>query len=262
MGNTAKLLELYRVDQQLHGLKSRLRGAETYLRAQERQIEGIEERLGSLQSQIRQLEATVHNDEVEAKSLEERIETARDRMNNAATSREHAAMLTEMNTLKADKGLVEERALENMTKLEELREQVGGVEAELAERQKVRDVAVGDRDKKATDIKGRVEELEKERETAKDEVPASVLAVYEELLEVRGDEDVMAEVEEQDRRNKEYSCGSCFTHLPVELVSILMRSGELTKCPSCGVILYMEQELKDSLVSHAEKKRKKREVEA
>lgn len=261
MGVTSKLLGLYRVDQQLIGLKSRLRGAESYLRQQEHQLEGIEGRLQSLQGQIRQLEATEHNDETEILSIEERIAKARDRMNNAATSKEHSALLTEVNTLKADKSLIEERAIETLQKLDELRDQVQEVEAERAEREKVRGVAEGDRDKKASEIKDRVAELEAEREKAKDDVPAPALAVYDAAMELLGEE-VMAAVEEQDRRNKEYACGSCFTHLPVELVNILMKRGDLTRCPSCSVILYMEEELRDSLQTAAEKKRKKREVEA
>lgn len=261
MGVTAKLLGLYRVDQQLTGLKSRLRAAEAYLKEQERQLTEIDAKALSLKSQIRQLEATAHNDETEVTRIEERIAVARDRMNNAATSKEHSALLTEVNTLKADKGLVEERAIETLQKLDELREQLGQIEQDREEREKVRDVAQGDRDQREADIKDRVAELEAEREKKKDEVPANALSVYEAARELLGD-DVMAPVEEQDRRNKEYSCGSCFTHLPVELVSILMKKGDLTRCPSCSVILYMEEELRDSLQTAAEKKRKKREVEA
>lgn len=261
MGVTAKLLALYRVDEQLTGLKSRLRAAEAYLKQQERQLTEIDAKAQSLESQIRQLEATAHNDETEVKRIEDRIAIVRDRMNNAATSREHSALLTEMNTLKADKGLVEERAIETLQKLDELRDQLAEVTADRTEREKVREVARSDRDQRAADIKDRVAELEGEREKRKDDVPAPALAEYEAARELLGD-DVMAPVEEQDRRNKEYACGSCFTHLPVELVSILMKQGDLTRCPSCSVILYMEKELRESLTTAAEKKRKKREVEA
>lgn len=261
MGVTAKLLALYRVDRQLTGLKSRLRAAEAYLKEQERQLVEIDAKAQSLKSQIRQLEATAHNDETEVNRIEERIALVRDRMNNAATSKEHSALLTEVNTLKADKGLIEERAIETLQKLDQLREQLLEIEASRVEREKVREVARNDRDQREADIKDRVTELEAEREKRKADVPAPALDTYESSRELLGD-DVMAPVEEQDRRNKEYACGSCYTHLPVELVSILMKRGDLTRCPSCSVILYMEEELRDSLQSAADKKRKKREVEA
>lgn len=67
----------------------------------------------------------------------------------------------------------------------------------------------------------------------------------------------MAQVEEQDRRNLDYTCGSCYTHLPVEMVSILLRRGDLTKCPSCDALLYMEQALREDIASSQQKKSKK-----
>jgi predicted nucleic acid-binding Zn-ribbon protein len=66
MGVTSKLLALYRIDQQLSGLKSRLRAAEAYLRKQDRLLEELSARRAGLESQKKQLEASVHNAEVEA----------------------------------------------------------------------------------------------------------------------------------------------------------------------------------------------------
>ncbi len=261
MGVTSKLLALYRIDQQLNGLKSRLRAAEAYLRKQEELVKELEARRASLESQRKQLEASVHNDEMEAKAYDERIETLRDRMNNAATSREHSALLTEMNTVKADKGLLEEKALESLQALDEIREQAAAVEKEHEERIGVLGVARTDRDAREAEIKDRVEELEAERAEKEKEVPPHALGAYRELQELGVDE-VMAPIEEQDRRNKEYSCGACYTHLPVEQLSTLLNRGDLVRCSSCDVILYLEEDLRESITSAAEKKRKKREVEA
>lgn len=259
MGVTSKLLALHRVDRQLIGLKSRLRAAEKYLEAQNAQLGEISVRYEAVAGQIRQLEAQEHNDEVEARSLDERIASLRERMNTASTSKQHQALLTEVNTVKADKSLVEERALEALGKLDELRAQLATIEEERSEREKVRGVAESDRDTRAAEIKDRVDELERERVVVEKDVPPSALAEYRELLDL-GAEDVMAEVSEQDRRNKEYVCGSCYTILPVEQVNVLLNRGDLQRCPTCRVILYIADELRDSLGEAAEKKRKRREA--
>jgi predicted nucleic acid-binding Zn-ribbon protein len=261
MGVTSKLLALYRVDQQLHGLKGRLRSAEAYLKEQDRLLGEIDTNREALESQVRQLEASVHNTETEASALDERIATIRDRMNNASTSKEHSALLTEMNTLKADKELIEEGALGSLEELEQLRTKLTEIESERVEREKVRGVAEGDREKRAADIKDRVAELEGQRKEALADVPASALAAYDELVQ-SGRDEVMAPVEEQDRRNREYSCGGCYTHLPVELLNTLLNRGDLVRCPSCSVILYLEEDLRESINTAAEKKRKRREVNA
>lgn len=253
---TAKLLRLHLVDQQLRGLSSRLKAAEAYLKEQERLLAELEARHHATALAARQLEASVKNDEVEAQSIEERIATLRERMNNARTSKEHGAHLTEISTLKADKKAIEDRELDAMTKVEAARAQLGEIEAARAERAQVRKVAAGDCQARAAEIKDRLAELEAERKKAIAEVPKPALAAYEERVSL-GAEDVMAQVEEQDRRNLEYTCGSCYTHLPVEMVSILLRRGDLTKCPSCDALLYMEQALREDIASSQQKKSKK-----
>ncbi|MFG0292842.1 MAG: zinc ribbon domain-containing protein [Phycisphaerales bacterium JB065] len=260
MGVTTVLLKLYRVDQRLHGLRSRLRSAEIYLKAQDRKLAEIDEKAGSLKAQIRQLEATAHNDESETKGIDERVAMLRERMNNAKTSKEHSALLVEINTLKADKSLIEDRAIGSLTTLDTLREQLKALEEEKASIEKVRAVAKTDRDTREAEIKDQLEALEKERAEVAAEVPASAMAIYADRLERNDIEDVMSAVVEVDRRNMEYTCEVSNTMLPVELVNRLLSRSELVQCPTSGAILYMPDDLRESMEAAAEKRRKKREV--
>ena len=258
MGVTAKLLKLYRVDQKLNGLKSRLRAAERYLAQQETELAPLNKRHESLDGQFRQIQASIHNDETDIKSLDDRIAGNREKMNNASTSKEHSALLTEINTMKADRALIEERVLEMVTKTEALQDEVKRVETELDERKKVRDIAVKDRDERQAEIGDKVTELESERNEALTDVPGDVLSQYETLQETAlEDDEVMAPVNEEDRRNKEYTCGNCYTLLPVEQVNMRLNRGPIQICPSCSVILYIEQDLRDSIETAVEKKRAK-----
>lgn len=258
MGATAKLLKLYRVDQKLNGLKRRLRSAERYLAQQDLELEHLGARHASLDKQLRQLQASIHNDETQIKNYDERIATNRERMNTAATSKEHSALLTEVNTIKADRALIEERVLDMVSKADELNDEVTRVDTEIEERQKVREVAVKERDEREAEIGDKVTVLEEERAEALKDVPADTLAQYDQLTETAlEDDEVMAPVNEEDRRNKEYTCGACYTLLPVEQVNVLLNRGTLQICPSCSVILYIEEDLRESIEIAVEKKRAK-----
>ncbi len=258
MGVTAKLLKLYLVDQKLNGLKSRLRAAERYLAQQDAELEQLTTKHASLDGQLRQIQASMHNDETEIKTLDDRIATNRERMNNAATSKEHAALLTEINTLKADRAIIEERVLEMVNKSDSLTDEVKRVDDELEERKKVRKIAKSDRDAREKEIGEKVSELEDERNEALKDVPGPALAQYNGLSETAmEDDEVMAPVNEEDRRNKEYTCGSCYTLLPVEQVNVLLNRGVIQVCPSCSVILYIEQDLRESIETAMEKKKAK-----
>lgn len=260
MGVTTVLLKLYRVDQRLHGLRSRLRTAENYLKAQDRKLADIQEKHRSTAAQIRQLEATAGNDENETNAIDERIAMLRERMNNAKTSKEHSALLVEINTLKADKSLIEDRAIGTLNTLDTLREQLKALEDEKASIEKVRTVALADRDTREAEIKDQLDALEKERVTVLAEVPAPALSIYNDRMERNDIEDVMSAVVEVDRRNMEYTCEVSNTMLPVELVNRLLSKSELVQCPTSGAILYMPDELRESMETAAEKRRKKREV--
>jgi len=259
MGDTAKLLRLYRIDQQLEGLKSRLNGAERYLRAQDHKLSEIDRRVESLRSQARQLEATAHNDETESQGLNERIEKLRDRMNKATTSKEHSAVLVEINNLKGEKNAAEERALASMSSLDEVKSALAEAETERVEVEKIRTVAAKDREEREAEIKDRLTELEEEREKAAAEVPGYALEMYKERL-IFGIDQVMSPVIEQDRRNMEYTCEVSNTVLPIEAVNKLLSRTSVVTCPVSDAILYLPDDLRDSLESAAEKKRKKREV--
>jgi len=58
----------------------------------------------------------------------------------------------------------------------------------------------------------------------------------------------------------ECTCEVSNTMLPVELVNRLLSKSELVQCPTSGAILYMPEDLRESMEAAAEKRRKKREV--
>jgi predicted nucleic acid-binding Zn-ribbon protein len=258
MGVTESLLKLYRIDQQIDGLKSRLRGAEAYLKQQDAKLTNIATKVEDLKSQIRQLEATVHNNETELNGFEERIEKLRDRMNNASTSKEHSAMLVEINTVKADRAQLEEAGLHTLQSLDEMKAQLESLTGEHDEVGRVRTHAEGDRDARDAEIRDRLNELESEREGAVKDVPQSAIDAYEERM-IFGIDNVMSPVIEQSRRNMEYTSDTANTVLPIELVNKLIVSDELVFCPGSDAILYLPDELKESLQKAADKKRKQRE---
>ena len=244
MSATTKLLRLYRVDCKVRSLRSQVDSAERYLNQQDRKLQDLGDKKAALNGQSRQLQATIGNDENETCSIEERIKSLRDKLNNATSNKEYSALLTEVNTLKVDKDTVDDRVLESMTRLDEIKAAIDQIDTEATERTKVRTIALSKRDQCTADVKDRLAELESERSTAAGEVPPDALARFEEEVEFRED-DVMAPVSEHSRKHMEYACGACQVLLPFESVNRLLGNGDLTFCGNCGAILYIEDELRE-----------------
>ena len=244
---TDNLLRVFRVDQQLTGLRARLRAAERFLNEQVGHLDQIESQRSSNAAQIKQLTTAAADAEGEAERIEAHIAELRERMNNAATNKEYKALLTEMNTFKEQKGEQETRAVEMLEKLETLKGRQSELEGAAGEREKVRGVAEQDREQRAAEIREKLESLNSEREELVKDVPGSVLATYEELVE-RLEEDAMAPIEVQDRKRHEFTCGACMMSLPVESMSALLSHGSLTLCVSCGCILYLEESTREAMM--------------
>lgn len=246
MSVTEKLLRVYRVDRQLAGLKGRLTSAQRFLDGQLGHLASLEQKQTDAQQRLLKLKAEAGEHESEIAALDERITMLRDRMNSANTNKEYKALLTEVNTHKAERGHLEETTLELMTRIEALEAEVASLVEQRTERDKMRHVAEQERDGHKLSVQDRVDELERERAEVIKDVPPGPLGTYEHLLAER-DEEAMGPVEIVDRKRHEYNCGSCMIALPIESVSALLSHGDMTVCVSCGCILYLEEATAEAL---------------
>lgn len=256
MSVTKQLLDLFRVDKQLRGLRHRLEAAERFLSQQSAQLTELERLKADLSGQVRQLRAAAANDEGEAQRLDARMAQLREQMNQTKTAKEYQALVTELNTFKTQKGECEERAIESMGRIEAAETRLKEIDEQHAERGRMVAKAKADRDERSAEIKDRVEELSAQRAELTKAIPATNLTEFEQLVRARGD-DAMAHIEMIDRRAHEGSCSACMMAIPVEALSALM-TGKLTRCPSCRCILYIEE----SILAASEEAPRKRKTKA
>jgi len=242
------LLNLYKVDAQVRGLRSRLDAAQRYFAAQSKQVEVLQQQQAELQTRRKHLQAGIGNQEMEIKGIDQRLEKYRNDLNSANTNKQYTAVLTEMNTVKVNRSEAEDKMLADLEQVEKIEGDIKALDAQLIERNKVREVAKAQLEERKSDVGQRLAELEIERQNAAAVIPAPALAVFDEVADVH-DGEAMAQVEVIDRRNRDYSCGSCNMHIPFDQVSLLASRNEaIHRCPSCSRILYMQEEIRGALV--------------
>jgi len=245
MSVTRQLLAVFRVDKEISGLQSRLTSAERFLTEQTKKLAEIGAQRESLSTQIRQLQASASNAEGESERIKVHIDELREKMNNSTSNKEYKALLSEVNNLKEQRSVFDEQALEQMEKIEELNARLAELEQAKDEREKMREIAEKERQQRADEIAGKLAELRARRVELIEGVPKDAVAVYEELLENRG-EDAMAPLEIIDRKRHEYVCGSSMMSVPVEVAASLIQ-GKLTLSPNDGCILYLTEEDEEAL---------------
>lgn len=236
------LLLLFRVDAQVRGLKTRVGSAEKFHAGQQAKLADIDAQKLELETRRRQIQAKAGNLETELAAHTARIDKLRAELNEAATTKQYTALLTEVNSVKAQRAEVEAEALQHLEQVESLSREIEEVDGLRLERIKQRDVALAQLEERRHDVGDRLAELEREREIAAAAIPAKELRLFVELSD-RYDGEAMAALDAIDVRNKEYACSACNIHVPFQTVASLRGlSDAIVRCSACQRILYLSDE--------------------
>lgn len=237
------LKALFLVDQQVRGLTNRMKSSTKQLSTQESRLVKLTDSHGTLDNQIKHLQASINAQEKQLAEMDARIELLRDQMNTANNNKEYSARLLELNTMKVEKGKVEESALIEMGKLDDLKAELIKYDEQIEEIQKIKGVTEKQLSNHKADVGDRLEELQAERAEAAAKIPPDVLDYFDRAAE-KHDGEAMCDVNLDNRRRLEFSCGGCFMSIPVETVNQLAtRVNTMVTCASCKRILYIDDEL-------------------
>ena len=242
------LLKLNLVDAQVRGLRNRLQSARRYLDAQTRQLDDLNQQHQELTTRKKQMQATIANHESEMATIDERIEKLRDELNSSVTNKQYSAVLTELNTIKANRSEIETQEIGELEFVESVEAEIKTIQSHIEERSKMRDLAEAQLKERESEIGQRLVELETEREQAADDVPMKALDIFDTLADIY-DGEAMTTIEEVSSRHREYACGACNIQLPFETVSVLMGGvSTVVRCTACTRILYLQDEVRGALV--------------
>ncbi len=243
-----QLRELFLVDQQVRGLRSRVDAAARRLAVQQTRLGQYQRQFAEVGTQLKQARASAAHLEADAANVEGRIEKIRQTMAGVRNNKEYSALLVEVNTLKLDKAKIEDQALEHLGRVDELNGQAEEIGAKVAEQTRIVDLAQKEVDEGQGEIAEQLGALTRQREAAAEPIDPQALAMYQKLAKDYEGE-ALAEVEEQDRRRREYTCGACFMSLPIQVVNAaLTATDKPVACSNCQRILFVSAELKDALV--------------
>ncbi len=170
---------------------------------------------------------------------EDSVARHRQALNKAKTNKEYAAILTAMNTEKADNAKLETEILQLMEETQTLDTQANGIEEE--KRKVLADVARTEEALSAFDAQSQSERknLEAKRDEFAKEIPPSTLITFTRVAEHR-DGEVLVPVSKMHPKRDDYVCSGCNITLTLEDINMLKMRDEIQICRVCGRILYWE----------------------
>jgi hypothetical protein len=242
----ADLLKLQKIERKLSQVRSRLRTRQAAVDAQQRKIDEIQSQVEDLQQQSleRRKQADAH--ELTLKQSDERVSKLRGDLHAAKSNKEYSALLTQINTIKADNAKLEEETLKLMQEIETLKGQSDEVSQGMdGERKRLEDVKSNSQEEidRLTKMK---QDLEAQRNEAAEGIDDESLSVFDRIASSY-DGEAMAPIERHGKKPPyTYVCGGCYMGLTPEHANALGVRDEIRTCNNCGRILYLDDTAKTS----------------
>jgi predicted nucleic acid-binding Zn-ribbon protein len=233
------LVKLQSVENRLRASKSKLTRCRRAVIFQENQLRNLQNELESKLEEIKLTKIQSDRLELELKDRDAHIAKYRAALNLAKTNKEYAALLTELNTSKADNVKIETQALELLRNIETDEADCGGMKQQIEEQKgKLEEIRAATEEKTVV-FETEIKTVQAEWDEAAKDVPADTLEIFKRTADTY-DGEAIAVAELQNDRSEVYSCGGCFMTITSESVNQLMTKDDIYRCGSCSRILVLK----------------------
>jgi predicted nucleic acid-binding Zn-ribbon protein len=242
----AALLQVQSIERQLAHVRGRLRSRKNAVAAQQRKIDQLASDWKVLHDRGFTRRKDADRLELDLRHREAEVSKYRAALNTAKTNKEYAAILTQINTLKADNSKLEEQVLRVMQEVDLIKADADKLQQQVQAEQ----ARLGEIEKQSAEEVRRLtamfEDLTAKRTKAAEDVPAEPLAAFDRIASSHEGE-AMAQIEIHGKRPPlDYVCGGCYMSLNAEHVNALRVRDEIRTCDNCGRILYLEAQTETS----------------
>ncbi|UCF43803.1 MAG: hypothetical protein JSV99_02425 [Planctomycetota bacterium] len=232
------LIKLQSVETRLRAAKAKLARCRRNVIIQENQVRTLQNALEAKQEEIQLTKVQSDRLELELKAKDEEIAKLRAYLNTAKTNKEYAAVLTQLNTTKADNSKVETQILELLKDIDADQAECQNLQQQIDEQKQKLERIRKEADALATKYEAEIEEIQAEWDKQAKTIPAEPLEVFKRVAETY-DGEALAVVEKQEGKTEAYSCGGCFMGVIAESVNMLLSKDDIIRCPTCTRILVL-----------------------
>lgn len=234
------LLKLQSIERDLSQVRRRLKSRQSAVDLQQRRIDQHQQQWDALHEKANTRRKDADRHELDLRQSEDHVAKLRSALNTAKTNKEYAAVLTQINTLKADNAKLEESTLRIIQDVDAVHIEADKVKQQIEAEKKRLDEIMQTNSAEIERLDGMLAELKARRDQAVVGLAADNLAVFQRVAD-RYDGEAMAPIQIEGKKPPyDYICGGCFMSLSAEHANALKVRDEIRTCNNCGRILYME----------------------
>jgi hypothetical protein len=232
------LLKLQSVENLLRAEKAKLTRCRRNVVIQENLIRSLQNALEAKKEEVQLSQLQFNRLELELKDKDATIAKLRASLNSAKTNKEYAALLTQLNTTKADNSKIEAQSLELLKDIEADEAECKDIQRQINEQKEKLEQTRKESETLAIKYQAEIDKIQTEWNHVAKTIPRDSLERFKRVAETY-DGHAVALIEEQPGKKGAYSCGGCFMGITVESVNLLMTKDDIIRCPNCTRILVL-----------------------
>lgn len=177
------------------------------------------------------LRSRVNKNELELKTLDARRKDASESALRAESAKEASQFQNQELQFATRVQELEEDTMPLLEELDHMNAKIAELEEELAELEPVLADLSSTEEARIAEIDDRIGTVQDTRESKAGDIDAGLLRQYEQVRKARRGVGLVEVVDNQ-------RCGGCNVKLPIHVIQKAKRGGDVTRCPSCGRILW------------------------
>jgi len=233
------LTRLQSVENRLRAGKAQLTRCRRNVVIQENQVRSLQNALEAKKEEIQLTKIQCDRLEMELKTRDDEIAKWRASLNSAKTNKEYAAILTQLNTTKADNSKIETQILELLKDIETDEAECEDIQKQIDEQKQQLEKTRTESETLAGKYEAEINKIQAEWDEVAQAIPSEPLEIFKRVAETYDGHAVAAIEQQDDRKGATYSCGGCFMGITAESVNMLMSKDEIIRCPNCTRILVL-----------------------
>ncbi len=230
-----KLVELQSYDAEIYNFNVVLKEKPLELEALKNAFESSKIKLKGLEDKLKTVQVERKGKELEMQSKEEAIAKASAQLSTLKTNKEYHAKQSEIESIKADKSLIEEAILRNYDEADAVTALIDKEKSALANAEQVYLSQKKEIENDVKELQEKLAQLDVKRKVIIPEIDKNSLSRYERILE---HSEGLAIVP-----IKSNACGGCYMNIPQQAVNELKMHDHLVYCEMCARIIYLEDDL-------------------
>jgi len=229
----SNLSKLQTIDSEIYALRAEKESKPLEIKAIESSFEEKKQHLAALEKKLLDLQKQRKDKELELASKEESTKKLQTQLYSLKTNKEYQAMLQEIDGVKADASVIEDKILELFEQVDSVKSETEQEKQRLKEGEKLFLDQKKKIEERIKEIDDRLAQLEAQRKQLMPDIEPKILAQYERILLNR---DGLAIVSVKDN-----SCQGCNMLVPPQVINLIKMYERIVTCEVCNRILYIEE---------------------